>query len=187
MRLFAALYPPPEAVTHLAAAVAEAERTLLADPVSGGVVRLVPAERWHLTVAFYGEDDPDRRAEKLTRRAGKLLVHAPSLRCAGAGTFGGVLWVGVRVADGRHGAALRALARAAGVDPRQFRPHITVARWSKGRPDRRALTAPFADYLGPWWRPAELLLMRSELGAGAPRYTVLHRVTLPPVADDPPG
>lgn len=186
MRLFAALCPPPSAIEHLADAVAAVEPVLQSEALAAGVVRLVPPERWHLTVAFYGEDDPDRRAEKLNRRVSRARAVAPWLRCAGSGTFGGVLWVGVHTQGEQHRAALRAIARSSGADPHHLRPHITVARWSKGRPDRRALAVPLADYTGEWWLPSELLLMRSELGAGGPKYTVLHRVPLPPLASDPP-
>lgn len=184
MRLFAALYPPPDVLGHLAAAVSRAEPELVDATVSGGNVRLIPADRWHLTVAFYGEDDLDARAEKLSRRVRQLRVRAPWLRCAGAGTFGGVLWIGVHPAPGFGPGMLRTLARAGGVDPEKYQAHVTVARWSTGRPDRRALVSPLAGYVGPWWRPTELLLVRSDLDHAGPRYQVVHRVPLPP-ADEP--
>lgn len=178
MRLFAALYPPPAALGHLAAAVAAADPALRALEIAGGALRMVPEHRWHVTVAFYGEDDADARIDKLARRIRKAQVAAPWLRCTGAGTFGGVLYVGVRPAEGRR-RELTVLARACGADPHQFRPHITVARWSKGRPDRQALAAPLRDYAGPWWQAGELVLVRSELGGpSGPTYTVLHRVAL---------
>jgi len=169
-RLFTALALPEDVVAHLDGAVAGVR-----DRLPRGV-RWIPPERWHLTVKFHGEDDPERRAAKLRRRAGGLP--APTLRLAGAGTFGGVLWVGARPADEDSRRALRAVARAAGNDPRAFKPHLTVARWSTGRPDRSALVALLADYVGPWWTPGELVLVESELRPDAPRYTDRDRVRL---------
>ncbi|GDY30513.1 RNA 2',3'-cyclic phosphodiesterase [Gandjariella thermophila] len=169
-RLFTALALPEDVVAHLAAAVAEVREQLPAG------ARWIPPERWHLTMKFHGEDDPDRRAAKLRRRARGLP--APTLRLAACGTFSGVLWVGVRTADEDSRRALRRVAQAAGNDPREFRPHLTVARWSAGRPDRAALRALLADYTGPWWTPGELVLVRSELRPGGPRYTDLAHVAL---------
>jgi RNA 2',3'-cyclic 3'-phosphodiesterase len=169
-RLFTALALAEGVVADLAAAVAEVH-----DRLPEGV-RWIPPERWHLTVKFHGEDDPDRRAAKLRRRAGGLP--APTLRLGASGTFGGVLWVGVHPADEDSRRALRRLAQAAGNDPRKYRAHLTVARWSAGRPDRAALRALLAGYTGPWWRPADLVLVRSELRPGGPRYTDLARVPL---------
>jgi 2'-5' RNA ligase len=169
-RLFTALALPEDVVADLDAAVAEVR-----DRLPGGV-RWIPPERWHLTVKFHGEDDPRRRAAKLRRRVGGLP--APRLRLSAAGTFTGVLWVGVRTADEDSRRALRRLAQAAGNDPRAYKPHLTVARWSASRPDRAALRELLAGYTGPWWTPAELVLVQSELRPAGPRYTDLDHVPL---------
>ena len=70
VRLFAAVRPPAEALEHAAAAV---DRVRAAEPGP----RWVPSERWHLTLAFYGEvAERERRAtrrrhidRRLARRA----------------------------------------------------------------------------------------------------------------------
>jgi 2'-5' RNA ligase len=174
MRLFTALWPPLDAVDHLAGVLALIREQAEPTPPS---FRWIPSERWHLTLCFHGDDaDPDKRAARLRARAGGL--RAPLLRLASAGTFGGVLWVGVEPAEDADGAALRTLAKAAGNEPGKFRAHLTVARWSRGRLDRAALTAPLTGYCGPWWRAEKVVLVRSEQLPTGPRYTPVEQVSL---------
>ena len=186
MRLFTAVWPPDEAVAALAGA--------LAPPPwhPAGHWRPVPPVTWHLTLCFHGDDDPDRRAGALdVAFAG---VTAPRLRFAGLGTFPGVVWAGVdqhpdqhpdQQLD-RHNAGtdqqaagpvgdLRDLAARAGADPSSFRAHLTLARRARGDRRRPVLVSGAALGAGPWWRPAEVLLVRSDPG---PRYTPIHRVVL---------
>jgi 2'-5' RNA ligase len=172
--LFTALWPPPEAVGHLADALAGISRPTAATMPS---FRWMPAKQWHLTLCFHGDDaDLDKLAGRLRRRARGR--RAPLLRLACAGTFRGALWVGAEPAGDADRVALHALVKAAGKHPVGFRAHLTVARWSRGRPDRAALTAPLADYYGPWWRPADILLVRSEQLPAGPRYTPMERIPL---------
>ncbi len=161
MRLFTALWPPADVLDVLDRSVAG-----FAD-LPGW--RPVPRERWHLTLAFHGEDDPDRRAAVLDGLAG---APSPRLRLAGTGSFPGVLWAGLETADR---AALDALVAGAGGDPGTFTGHLTLARRSgrrRGRPDVPDVPP------GPWWTPREILLVVSELHAAGPRYRPLHRVPL---------
>jgi 2'-5' RNA ligase len=185
-RLFSAIVPSAEAVEHLAGTTAAIGGTDV--PELAGL-RWTPPERWHVTLGFFGDDDdPRRRSRWLTRRATGLV--APTLRLAGSGKFGrgrfgAVLWVGVAPATDADGAALARLARAAGAGRRNFRAHLTVGRWRTGVPDRSAAdrstasdrSTPrelFAGYAGPWFAPAEILLMESS---GA-TYTPLLRLPL---------
>jgi|GEM_PF-2514095 len=172
MRLFSALWLPEAAGAH----AADALRRI--DLPAG--VRPVPAEKWHLTLAFYGDDAslPERVAQLDDRLAG---LPAPALRLAGAGAFAGVLWIGVRPVAGADRDALEVLAAAAGAR-RPYRPHVTIARWrpgTQGRPGTRwrpgELAERFAGYRGPRWVPASVSLVRSEPGAG---YTTVHGVPL---------
>jgi 2'-5' RNA ligase len=174
VRLFTALWLPPEAVGHLADTLAGISEVAAVTMPS---FRWMPAKQWHLTLCFHGDDaDVDKLAGRLRRRARGR--RAPLLRLASAGTFGGVLWVGVEPAGDDDRVALRALVKAAGRHPVGFRAHLTVARWSRGRPDRTTLTAPLADYCGPWWRPEDVVLVRSEQLPAGPRYTPMERVPL---------
>jgi 2'-5' RNA ligase len=179
----------------------------------GPHMRWVSRDQWHVTVTFFGEVDDVRLDDlqaRLARAASRAPVLDLSL--ARPGRFGSarrtrVLWLGL------HGdtAALRALAascRAAGrrsglttdglaADAR-YRPHITLARVTPpgdvsavtAALDAAMDTAPAAgpadtpEFIGPpSWRAAELVLMRSDLGAGQQgraRHTVLSRFPLGP-------
>jgi 2'-5' RNA ligase len=161
MRLFTAVWPPADALDRLGDAVAG-----IAD-LPGW--RPVPRERWHLTLAFHGEDDPDRRAADLDALAG---APSPRLRLAGSGSFPGVLWAGLQTLDR---AALDALVAGAGGDPATFVGHLTLARRSGRRGGRPAVpdVPP-----GPWWSPGEVLLVASERDAAGLRYRPVHRVPL---------
>jgi 2'-5' RNA ligase len=154
VRLFAAAVPPPEALSHLAAAIGPARA---AHPE----LQWVPTERWHLTLAFYGEVE-DGRVPRLRRRIERAARGAAALRLrlAGAGHFGGrVLWVGV---EGQRD-ELRALARGVATGGRPYRPHLTIARVRRDA-DPRAAAAMLKGYDGPGWTAGELVLVRSHLG-----------------------
>lgn len=168
MRLFSALVPPAAVVDHLVGWLAD--RT----PALPPELRWIPVQRWHVTLGFFGDDDdPVRRTRWLRRRtAGRP---APALRLAGGGTFPGVLWAGVAADDDRR---FTQLARAAGAGRRGYRPHLTLARWRSGQPEKDVLTAAVAGYSGPWFTPEAVLLMRSEAGRGGPTYTTVERLPL---------
>jgi RNA 2',3'-cyclic 3'-phosphodiesterase len=164
VRLFSAVWPSEPALAHLERAVGRLE-------LPAGV-RRVPTEKWHLTLAFYGNDAslPERAGYLDERLAGHT---APALRLAGAGTFAGVLWVGVQPVTAADREALRALALAVGAG-RKFRPHVTVARWRLDRPGSW-LAERLVSYRGPAWTASHVSLVRSELDA---RYTAVHNVPL---------
>ena len=157
MRLFVAVRPSDEAVEHAAAAVAAAQRTV---PDPG--VRWIPAERWHLTLAFYGEV-ADGRVNRLVRRLDRGLAGAAemTLGLSGSGFFRRrAVWLGV-VGDV---AALKALAGVvAREDERPYRPHLTVARL-RGDTDGKPPAAALSAYIGPTWTAGSVHLVRSHLG-----------------------
>jgi 2'-5' RNA ligase len=109
VRLFAAVVPPADAIGHLDHAVSDVRA---AHPY----LAWIPTERWHLTLAFYGEV-ADREVARLERRGLRATraASALDLRFAGAGHFGDrVLWVGV---TGDRD-PLRLLARGLATDTR---------------------------------------------------------------------
>jgi RNA 2',3'-cyclic 3'-phosphodiesterase len=159
VRLFVAVRPPPPAVDHAAAAV-NAVR-----PLASGL-RWVPAERWHLTLAFYGEV-PDDEVDRVVARTGRRLEDAVEMGLAltGAGRFGSrAVWLGVT----GDVAALRLLAGALDPGGRRYRPHLTVARVRDGT-GTSAVVAALSGYAGPTWTAGAVHLVRSRLGP-APAY-----------------
>jgi 2'-5' RNA ligase len=176
VRLFVGVYPPEPALAHLARAVAGLH---LGRAAAVGVnVRLAPRERWHLTVAFLGEVEPDRvpdARDALGKAVAGWEEAAPRLRLAGGGRFGRgkftVLWAGA-------GGEVSSLTRLAGsvrhqlkrarvpFDHKPFRPHLTLARPS-GRLSPTEVAADLAvlrAYQGPFWTVDGLRLVRSHLG-----------------------
>jgi 2'-5' RNA ligase len=200
MRLFAALWPPAYVLAALADSVAAARR-------AAPDLRWIPAERWHVTVAFYGEV-PDRGVARLERRltrvaraglAGAGLAGADpagagvdgtgldetegvpvrvSLR--GGGHFGGrVLWAGVHGQNPGDLVALRRLAGAVANDRGNFRPHVTLARrrGDGGDADLGAAAGALEGLCTAAWTIDALHLVRSHPGP-APRYETLSTYAL---------
>jgi 2'-5' RNA ligase len=182
VRAFVAIVPPAAALAELAEAVAP----LQAAAPPG--VRWVPAEQWHLTLAFLGEVDDGALPDLTERLARAARRHPPmGLAFGGAGRFGDrVLWIRVQVpdADGGRGASelkrlaasVAAAARRSGmpVDDRPYRPHLTLAR---GRPgtNLRPCVAALREFDGSSWTADALHLVRSRLGAG-PGGTAAHEI-----------
>lgn len=174
MRLFVAVRPPDTALAHADDALA-AVRSTHPD------LRWVPRERWHLTLAFYGEVRDDavdgvvamlgRRLADPPGRAGR--VAALSLSLHGAGQFTRrALWLGVagEVDD------LRRVARSVTFDRRPYRPHLTIARL-RGGVDASAAVEALTGYAGPAWVADRVHLVRSRLGP-SPSYEDMATWTL---------
>ena len=187
-RLFVAVPLPPAAIDSCAS---------LIDGVRAGPLGRVP--RWvhvpnlHVTVRFLGATPPD-----LVTAVGEAVEGAvrgqPAFEVvlAGAGSFPGgrkprTLWLGIE-----HGAdALGSLARAIddAVEPlgwtsdaRPYRPHLTVARLDASSiADGQAVAAAIHEAATAWrttFTAREVVLLRSHLGAGAPRHEPLVTVPL---------
>ena len=187
MRLFLAI-ELPEPWRREAARTLDALTAALGDDAS--VLRPVALDRMHLTVRFLGEVEE----EAVPALDAALRETAPpvgvDLELAATGTFGAVartsvVWLGLA----GDLDALRALAvgvedavAAAGLPPerRELRPHVTLARVRQraSASQRRAIAHAVAalDPLRPHpHRAGEVVLVRSHLGAGQPRYEVLGR------------
>jgi RNA 2',3'-cyclic 3'-phosphodiesterase len=171
VRLFAAIRPPECVLESL-----EAELDRVRGPARfDRALRWTARELWHLTLAFYGDDDLESRSSWLRER---VAGHGPlTLSLAGAGTFRGVLWVGVS----EDVDELTALAEdVGGGGGRPYHPHVTLARWKAPRPPRsvRQVRRALVGYAGATWRATEVALMRSELSDRGPTYTVEGRFPL---------
>jgi len=178
----------------LAVEVPAAVRDALTEPLRAleplqEVVRANPVERMHLTLHFLGHlPAPDvERLEPVLAPA--VLRHQRfQLTAQGVGAFPGigrpqVLWAGISGPELSRLTALQTdlggVLRASGlpVDDR-FHPHLTLARVR--RPPRGEERTLLRDWSARWQAISfgdlpvdEVALMRSQLGAGPPRYTTL--------------
>jgi 2'-5' RNA ligase len=152
-------------------------------------IRINPIDRMHLTLHFLGHL-PSADAEHLQTALAPVVARHQRFRLVaqGVGAFPGlgrprVVWAGVAGADLPKLTALQAdlgeTLRIAGVTVEdRFHAHLTVGRV------RRPLKARERVWLRDWstqWGSAvfgevpvdQIRLMRSQLGAGPPRYTTL--------------
>jgi RNA 2',3'-cyclic 3'-phosphodiesterase len=175
MRLFVAIVPPVAVLDELEATVGP-----LRSAWPG--LRWTGREAWHLTLAFLGEVSEDTAmalAPRLERAARRHPALSLSFGPGGAFPVPGrarVLWAGIdgdREALTALAGSVAAGARRAGAAPpdegRRFRPHLTLARCRQPA-DVRRLVDSLAGYAGTSWTAAQIHLIRSYLGAGAPRY-----------------
>lgn len=144
MRLFFGLSLPDPARRAVAAFAAQAQSA-----VPG---RYVPAENYHVTLAFLGEVEPQRlwQARQTLARCAQAFP-APCLTPTGAALFGrsqnGILvlrYDSKPCLDTLHDALISALrAQALPADPGPFTPHVTLARHARAQEDTLcALGAP---------------------------------------------
>jgi 2'-5' RNA ligase len=161
VRLFAAVWPPPEVVEALA---------VLPRPEVPGL-RWTTPDQWHVTLRFFGEADVAEAVEAFRG------IHGGGALVAGLGPATGrfgrrVLHVPVR---GLDALAAATVAATAGVGerpgPRAFAGHVTLARARHPRGvDLRPLAgAPVAGR----WVVEEVTLVASHLGPGGARYEVV--------------
>ena len=152
--------------------------SMLRSPV-GGAKWLQP-EDMHITLRFAGDID-GHTADDFANALADTGVAPFPLTIAGAGAFGGraphVLWAGVEAGpelEALYRANERA-ARAAGLDPdpRNFSPHVTLARMRRAR---EAEVARFlAENAGFRLEPFEVtrfVLLSARPGSGGGPYVV---------------
>jgi RNA 2',3'-cyclic 3'-phosphodiesterase len=188
-RIFIAIPIPDEPASRVAGLV---ER-VRADGVPGGGrdVRWVRLDGLHLTLRFLGPTvderlGPAREAMRAAAGAGRPF----DISIGGAGTFPPngrprALWLGLRQGEAELAALARLVDEAlthAGwlLDPRPFRPHLTLAR-SDGVPAGTAigarLVAAAAD-LDIRFRAESIGLFESLTGGGPARYVPLETAQL---------
>jgi len=153
-------------------------------------IRVSSADRIHLTLHFLGDVETSKKDELVETIRPVVAAHDPlALAVEGVGAFPDierptVLWAGVK-GTGQPG--LMRLQQELGrvlaghgfeVEPR-FTPHLTLGRVRKPL-YREASRALNEWYYGRWqfakfgeFTVDAIHLMRSQLGAGGPRYTSL--------------
>ncbi len=140
-RLFTGLELPDHLVNRLA---------LLRGKLSGA--RWIDPERYHITLRFAGDID-DVAARNFASALSEIDFYPFSLRLSGLGAFGGnkprALWVGIEPCEAltRLQKAHERAARRAGLlaEPRNFTPHITLARLNNTKPQ---VLADYLSYYG---------------------------------------
>ena len=163
MRLFAALLLSDD----MKASVTAAMHGLKTAGVKGNYV---PTRNLHLTLAFIGETDEPAAV----REALKTVTMKPfRLSLDGMGTFGDILWVGLKGNQGLSAAvkSVRDALDAAGIgyDRKKFVPHITIVRKMSG--SWKQVPAPKGDMM-----VKKISLMKSELKDGKRVYTEIFSV-----------
>ena len=187
-RLFVAVPVPVEVGREVGRVIAEARAALGDD---GRRIRWVQLEGLHVTLRFLGPTAAERVPDVAAALDRAVAGEPPfEIRLAGAGAFPAperprALWLGIRHgadALGRLAEGLEAELRAAGwgVEPRSFRPHLTIARTdgARGGPVAAVALARAAADLDAGFTASNVALYRSHLGSGPARYEVLHEAGL---------
>jgi len=181
MRLFAALPVPESATRPVDSALESLRRELPA-------AKWVDPPLWHVTLAFFGEVEPEAVARLARSLAAATGTEAPfEARLEGLGAFPPrgrvrVVWLGFEPGEpaARVAAAVREAARRQAVrfDDKTFAPHVTVARARRPWPEttRRRLEA--FDAPGKPFRVGRVALVSSRLGSSGPRYETVAEASL---------
>ena len=148
--------------------------------------RVVPSEKWHLTLRFLGDTSHDRLARLQETLRAEPLGHATDITFGGLGAFpraarASVLWIGVT--DGAPAlqsiaARVEAAVQRAGFAPetRAFAPHLTLSRLQPPR-DVGALVERVPP-LDIRMTVDAVVLVSSHLGRGPSRYEDVGRFEL---------
>ncbi|MBQ4472978.1 MAG: RNA 2',3'-cyclic phosphodiesterase [Lachnospiraceae bacterium] len=163
MRLFLAI----DLSAEMKAALTETMHALKKQGVRG---KYVPSRNLHLTLAFLGEC---RSAEPVKEALAGVKCRGFRLSLAAPGTFGNILWAGVKGNQGLAGLAreVRGALDAAGIsyDRKEFAPHITLVREMSGR--WQGVPAPKGEMT-----VKGISLMKSETKDGKTVYTEIARL-----------
>ena len=139
MRLFLAVFPPPESQALAFAASAALKRAAAADGMGEKTVSWVKLENLHYTLRFIGEVGEDG-ARRITQAAEEAAAPVPrfDVTLGGLGAFprprdARVLWLGLAAGGDPFRDLARRLEKALakrGFEPetRGFSPHLTLGR-----------------------------------------------------------
>lgn len=153
----------------------------------GGIPgRAVVPANWHLTMRFLGDTDAEQHRRLVEALEATPLGPRFSVVFGGLGAFprpkrAGVLWVGVDegAAELKRIAALAEdAARRAGfpAERKPFSPHLTISRLNPPRDLEQVVAA--APPFGGRMEVDGVVLFRSHLGTGPPRYEAMRKFGL---------
>jgi RNA 2',3'-cyclic 3'-phosphodiesterase len=162
VRLFFALWPPPETARALAGWA------------SGLEGRAIPAQKVHLTLAFLGEAAPEKAATAARRVQGR--AHRLPVETAKYWRHNRIVWVGPHETPAELKEMVDALhlelSRAEYIlERRPFAAHVTLIR--NAHPPRTLPALPQVD-----WPVREFVLVRSSVDSKGSTYDILERFPL---------
>jgi len=167
MRIFFAVWPPPETARALAHWAREAQHRTGGKPTDEAKI--------HLTLAFLGEVSP----EKAIRAASKVQgsFHSLAIEQASYWRQNQIVWAGPREAPAPLQALFDRLSKELYreefiLERRPFAAHVTLIR--------KARAAPLPPLPALDWPVREFLLVRSALSSKGSSYEPLERFTLSP-------
>ena len=163
MRLFVAIQLSDEMKTALTGTLHELKK-------AGVRGSYVPMQNLHLTLAFIGEV---KDAAAVKEALGTVTFKPFRLSLSEMGTFGDLLWAGIKGNQGLSAAVkdVRAALDAAGIgfDQKKFNPHITLIRRMSG--NWKMVPAPKGDMM-----VKKISLMKSEVKDGRRVYTEVFSI-----------
>ena len=158
MRLFVAIQLSDEMKSSIT-------QTMHALKKAGVKGNYVPSQNLHLTLAFIGET---REAAAIQEALQTISFKPFRLSLSEMGTFGDLLWVGMKGNQGLSGVAreVRSALDAAGIsyDKKKFNPHITIIRKMTG--NWKTVPATKGEMM-----VKKISLMKSEVKEGKRVYT----------------
>lgn len=186
MRAFVAIDLPE----GIRAGLARTQAALQAACSHNGDIRWRRANGLHLTLKFLGEISADQKQAVIAALRGVGWCETVTVEVKGFGFFPNarhprVLWAGIDApsALGELAGKVNAVLEEFGFGPeeREFRPHLTLARFRNGRPDA-ALEAALKEFssrsLGAF-EVTEYYLFESRLKPGGAEYSKLARFAAP--------
>ncbi len=150
-------------------------------------IRASPAEQIHITLRFIGDVDESKVDTIADCVAGAVKDTEPfKIRVSGAGAFPkrerpSVVWIGASPQDVMSDIAERLgrnLRKAGiGFDTKPFKSHVTIGR-CRDPVNLSEFFDKYADKEFCEFECGEILVMKSVLGPGGAKHTVLRRVPL---------
>jgi 2'-5' RNA ligase len=167
----------------LAFSLPEPIRDLLLDLMSGPEpLRWQSDEQLHCTLRFIGEVERPI-AEDLAAALGHFRFEPFELQLCGVGCFNhrrsGALWAGLapRGPIAALAARLERLCQQIGFPPerRAYHPHITLARWSRSKPQLQPWIEQHAALTSDPWPVTCVTLFESRLTSSGAHYSEVGR------------